>query len=256
LKHRNHFVLGALASLAVAMAPAQWQSQTAPGGNAGVGATNSPFFAGQVAGSPGQLDPSHTAGTILSIAANQLSLRTEKGDTVTVAFSANTRFLRIDPSTASSASGARMQPSRISAFSVGDFVTAAGQPAKDGKTLGALIIAQVDPRYLHRMEHQIADFGKTWMLGRITAIEANKIRILAPSDHLEHTVHLDGQTHFRANGQPATLADLKVGDGIRVDGSLKNGLFTATTVSSGGQRAGGDNSMPQVPRQPAAPPSH
>ena len=46
-----------------------------------------------------------------------------------------------------------------------------------------------------------------------------------------------------------TLADIQVGDTVRVDGAVKDGVFTATSMNVGGMMGG---ETPTVPR--SAPP--
>ncbi len=55
-------------------------------------------------------------------------------------------------------------------------------------------------------------------------------------------------TTFRKGRDPVTLADIQLGDTVRVDGGLKDGVFAATTVNVGGM--GGQ--APSVPQ--SAPP--
>jgi len=59
---------------------------------------------------------------------------------------------------------------------------------------------------------------------------------------------------FRKRHDPITLADIQVGDTVRADGAVKDGVFTATNVNVLGESGG---ETPQVPRTetPQAPQS-
>jgi hypothetical protein len=55
----------------------------------------------------------------------------------------------------------------------------------------------------------------------------------------------DENTTFRKRRDPVTLADVQVGDMVRVEGALKNGTFVATSVALMG--------MPQAEGAPMMP---
>ena len=90
-----------------------------------------------------------------------------------------------------------------------------------------------------------ANFGKTWLQGKVTAISGVRITLTGALDNALHTFVADENTMFREHREPVTLADIQVGDTIRVEGAIKDGVFTATTVNVAGM-AGGDT--PTVPR--------
>jgi hypothetical protein len=102
-----------------------------------------------------------------------------------------------------------------------------------------------------------ADFGKTWLMGKVTAIDGAKITLTGALDNAPHSVVADENTAFRKRRDPITLADIQVGDTVRAEGAVKDGVFTATNVNVFGM-GGGETptvprgEMPQVPR--SAPP--
>ncbi len=89
----------------------------------------------------------------------------------------------------------------------------------------------------------------TWLQGKVTAIKETTITITGMLDNAPHTVVADENTTFRKRRDPVTLADIQVGDTIRVEGAMKDGVFAAASVNVGGMMGG---ETPTVPR--SAPP--
>jgi hypothetical protein len=81
------------------------------------------------------------------------------------------------------------------------------------------------------MREMQANYGKTWLMGRVTAINEAKVTLLGGPDNATHTFVADENTTFRKRRNPITLADIQVGDMIRAEGSIKNQEFLATTVA-------------------------
>jgi hypothetical protein len=65
----------------------------------------------------------------------------------------------------------------------------------------------------------------------VTAINGTTIILTGALDNAPHSVVADENTTFRRRREPITLADIQVGDTVRVEGALKDGVFTATVVS-------------------------
>ena len=78
----------------------------------------------------------------------------------------------------------------------------------------------------------------------MTAINETTITLTGALDNAPHTVVADENTAFRKRREPATLADIQVGDIVRVDGAVKDGVFKATGVNVGGM----GSETPTVPR--------
>jgi len=96
-----------------------------------------------------------------------------------------------------------------------------------------------------------ANYGKTWLMGKITAVDGVKVTIMGSVDNAAHSFVADENTSFRKRRDPITLADLQVGDTVRIEGAVKDGAFLATTVSAMGAPPGGN---PTVPRSASPPP--
>ncbi len=111
---------------------------------------------------------------------------------------------------------------------------------------------QLDPDAAKRMQEQAASFGKTWLGGKVTAINGTTITLTGALDNAPHTVVADENTTFRRRRDPITLADIQVGDTVRVEGAVSNGVFAATAVSMGGGMGGPPPSGPSG--APSGPP--
>src|SRR6185437_16090574 len=96
---------------------------------------------------------------------------------------------------------------------------------------GAIAIVQLDPERAKQMQQMQADYGKTWLLGKVTAINEVRVTLQGSVDNAPHTFVADENTAFRQRNTPITLADIHVDDMVRVEGSVKDGVFTATAVN-------------------------
>jgi hypothetical protein len=81
------------------------------------------------------------------------------------------------------------------------------------------------------MQAMEANFGKTWLMGRVTAINETTVTVQGGPGNASHTFVADENTTFRRRREPITLGDVQVGDMVRVEGALKDGQFVAATVS-------------------------
>ena len=55
-------------------------------------------------------------------------------------------------------------------------------------------------------------------MGRVTDIEGIKMRLMGSQDHAPHSFVVNENTDFREKRNPITLADIKTGDMVRVQG--------------------------------------
>jgi hypothetical protein len=200
-------------------------------------------------------------GTVTQVATDHFVVKNDAGDVYTVHFSANTRMVKTVPQPAGAANdsqpGARAArgggnggfggrqgdpPVAIKAtdIKVGDIIVAGGEIDEAAKSVGAVMVMQLDPERAKQMREMQANFGKTWLMGRVTAVNETKVTIESNVDHASHVFVADENTTFRKRRDPVTLADVQVGDTVRVEGAVKGGAFVATTVSvMGGQGPGG-----------------
>src|SRR6185437_6328383 len=179
------------------------------------------------------------SGTVSEASANHFTVKTFEGDTYTVQFGDNTRFMKTP---AGMGGRGRMRgqggmggnpPQQIKPgeIKVGDAVMARGEVNSSSKTVGATAIMLLNPQVAQRMEQMAADYGKTWLMGRVTDIEGMKVTVMGSQDHAPHSFVVNENTGFREQRNPITLADIKTGDMVRVQGSSSGDTFTASSVN-------------------------
>jgi hypothetical protein len=204
-------------------------------------------------------------GTVTEVAGDHYTIKTDTGDSYTVHFSANTRIMKM-PAGGRGAGGGGGRgegngggggyggnpPETLKAtdIKVGDAVMAAGEVDAQAKSVGAMMIMQIDPERAKQMREMQANYGKTWLMGKVTAIDGVRVTLMGSVDNAAHTFMADENTTFRKRRDPITLADIQVGDSVRVDGAVKDGTFLATTVNAMGAPQG---QTPSVPRSAPAP---
>jgi hypothetical protein len=198
-------------------------------------------------------------GTVTEAGPDHYTIKTQTGETYTVHFSANTRVIK-QPAQRMNQSGnpggnqgseMRTPPQEIksSDVKVGDVIAAAGEVDPGAKSVGAMTVIKLDPEHAREMREMQANFGKTWLVGKVTEIKDTKITLQSPVDNAPHTIVADENTLFRKRREPITLADVQVGDNIRVEGAVKEGVFVASAVTAMGPPVTGG----PVPR-PGPPP--
>jgi hypothetical protein len=224
-----------------------------------------------------------TIGTVTEVAADHYTIKTELGEIYTVHFSANTRILKQAPGEPGRRQGrgagagqgqgsgqgsgqgaggngdeagmARTPPQPIKAtdIKVGDVITAGGEVDANAKSVGAVFVMLIDPERAKEMRAMEANFGKTWLAGRVTAINETKVNLESGPERGAHSFVADENTTFRKRRDPITLADVQVGDMVRVEGAVKDGTFVATSVAVMGAPPNGPRENGAGPGQPPAP---
>jgi hypothetical protein len=198
-------------------------------------------------------------GTVTEVAGDHYTIKTDAGDIYTVSFSVNTRIMKQPASrrAAGDAAGGqgaggqarprgaggedgeggggdRPMPQTIKPtdIKVGDTIMAGGELDAAKKTVGAMTIIQMDPERAKQARAYEALYGKTWLAGRIKAIDGTTITIDGAVDHAPHAFQVDENTSFRKRRDSITMADIKVGDQLRLEGAVKDGVFIATVVNA------------------------
>jgi Domain of unknown function (DUF5666) len=197
-----------------------------------------------------------TMGTVTEVTPDHYTIKTETGETYTVHYSANTRILKQQPhprgeggASAGEQGGNRgggnpPTPLKATDIKVGDAIAAMGEVDASAKSVGATMVLQMDPERAKQMREMEANYGKTWLMGKVTAIDGVKVTLNGAVDHTPHTFVADENTTFRKRRDPITLADIHVGDNVRVEGALKDGAFLASSVNAIGQPLAGTPSAP------------
>jgi hypothetical protein len=235
------FVLGlALAASAQDAPILQPQNQT-PGLGTGPGT-------GVMASQFGSRGGSALIGTVTEVASSHYTIKTDMGETYTVFYSVNTRIIRqaIQRHSPGGAAGGNppqiLQPSDIK---IGDAIGVMGEVDATAKSVGAVVIAQLDPVRAMQLREQRVNYGKTWLMGKVTAVDGVKVTVMGSLDNATHSFVADENTTFRKRREPITLADVQVGDNVRVEGAIKDGGILATTVVVMGMPPGGTLRVPR-----------
>jgi preprotein translocase subunit YajC len=206
-------------------------------------------------------------GTVTEVASDHYTIKTDAGETYTVHFSVNTRIMKQGAGRRQGGGGSgagdnaaeggeRSAPQALKPtdIKVGDVITAGGEVDAAAKSIGAVAIFQVDPERAKQMREMQANYGKTWLAGRITAIDGTTITIEGIMDHTPHSIVVDENTSFHQRRDSITLADIKPGEQLRAEGAVKGSAFLATTVTAmeprdgnreGSPGAGGSQPKPQ-----------
>jgi hypothetical protein len=212
-------------------------------------------------------------GTVTEVAADHYTIKTEAGGDYVVHFTPDTRIFKqvagTPPGGGAGNGGGQGQNNGQSAegggggrgrgygggnppqqikptdIKVGDAISVMGDVDATAKSVAANRIAQLDPAVVQQIRAMEANFGKTWLMGKVTAIDGTKITLTGVIDNAPHSVVADENTAFRKRRDPITLADIQVGDTVRADGAVKDGVFTATNVNVFG---GSGGETPSVPR--------
>jgi hypothetical protein len=188
-------------------------------------------------------------GTVTEVAADHYTIKTDAGETYTVHYSVNTRIVKQPPGQGGGGrrggnggggnggggeNGQRAQPVTLKPadIKVGDIITAGGEMDDAHKSIGAVFVALIDPERAKQLREMQANYGKTWLAGRITAIDGTTITIEGMMDHAKHTIEVDENTSFRKRRDSITLADIQPGEQLRAEGAAQGNVFRATTVTA------------------------
>jgi len=76
-----------------------------------------------------------------------------------------------------------------------------------------------------------AQYGRTWIGGRVTAVNGVQVTIQRHDENASHTFVVTQSTIFnKRGGEQAVYSDVQVGDHVRVEGGVQKGYFLATHV--------------------------
>jgi hypothetical protein len=156
-------------------------------------------------------------GTVTAISGTTVTIKTDEGVSYQVFTSPNTRIMK------------DRQPAKTADIHVGDTLMAGGEMDAKAKTVGAVFVAIVDAEQARKLRE---DFGKTWTAGKVTAIKDTTITI-ERIDNVSQSFSVDENTSFKKRRDSITLADIQVGDFLRAQGALKDGIFVAASVNVG-----------------------
>ena len=186
-------------------------------------------------------------GTVTAAAGDKLTVKTDTGEVYQVVTTTNTRVMK------------NRQPVKIADITVGASIGAMGLLDAPTKTIHAMIVTVVDPEQVKKMQEGM---GKLFIVGKVTAIEETTLTILR-QDGVTQKIEVDESTSFKRGGagmrsfmagsgpvdanagrqgppaESITLMDIKVGDSVGGQGSVKNGVFVPKELSVAAPRPAG-----------------
>jgi hypothetical protein len=168
------------------------------------------------------------SGTITAIDApgNKVSLKSDKGDEISVTTTARTVFVKIPAGETDVKKGVKVTLADVAA---GDRAVIIGPQSADPKTLAAssiLVMAKGDVAALQQKD--VDDWKKRGTTGNVTAIDPAAKTVTIKAGARTFTVQPSEKTTFHryaldsarfADAKPATFAEIKVGDQMRVLGN-------------------------------------
>ncbi|MGI4757399.1 MAG: DUF5666 domain-containing protein [Janthinobacterium lividum] len=159
-----------------------------------------------------------THGTVTAVNGSNVTLKTDTGKTWTVISTDNTRVRRDG------------QPGTVSGIQTGDEVVAMGIPDADKHEVHAMMLIDVSAAEVAKAK---ANLGKTYIIGRITAINDTQLTILR-SDKVSQVITLDESTSLHRGGRMNAQALAAAG----LDTGMMGG---GMGMGGGGRRGGGAN---------------
>jgi hypothetical protein len=160
-------------------------------------------------------------GTVTAIASGSFTVKTADGEAWKVTVGDNTRITH------------DREPASFKEIKPGVGVLAVGQA--DKATPNTLHAVFASFQTADEVKARFATFGKTWVAGKVTAIDGTKITITVqkPGESAPRnlTFLVDETTDFKRGREEATLADLKAGDYVMGKGAVKAGTFVPTELA-------------------------
>ncbi len=204
----------------------------------------------------GQQRPGRGAGVggqITAIEGSTITLDTFSGGIAKARITSSTRFMK------------DREEAKRSDFKLGDRVFVSGGQDKDGVWTAEIVRGRTGGGGFSRgpamggAQAKPEDNGRSYILGEVARIDGTKLTIRKP-DNTEQVIEVDDETSFRSGRESATFADVKIGDFVRGQGALKNGVFVPRELIAGrvrGARQGiaAPDAAPQN-QSPAAPVSN
>ena len=176
-------------------------------------------------------------GTVTGVSGTNVTLKTEQGESWTVVSTDNTRVRRDG------------QPGTVSAIQAGDEVMAVGMPDPDKHEVHAMMLVDVSAAQVAKAK---ANLGKTYIAGRITAINDTQVTIMR-SDRVPQTISLDETTSLHKGGRmsPEAMAAAglnieALGGGMGMGGGVGMGPGGGMGPGAGGRRRAANADAPTV----------
>ncbi len=181
-------------------------------------------------------------GTVTAVAGDHFSVKTEKGAHTAVYFSANTRFLKqviartagqgVDCSAELEMARlpGTLEPWKAAGIQRHDVIAASGEGDAAERHVGAVVIVLLDPGCAREAGKLLADYGKSWLAGRVTAVQGYRITLASAIDLGSRTIVVSADTAVEQAGTGNKVDAVRVGDMVRVEGAERHGVFAAKTI--------------------------
>jgi len=182
-------------------------------------------------GGPGGRRGAAARGTVASVSGSNIVVKDESGTTWTIITTENTRVMR------------GREPLAVSGIQAGDEVVSMGMPDADKHELHAMMVMDVPAADVAKAK---ANLGKTYIVGRITAIDETKLTVLR-TDKVSQTIALDETTSLRKGGRmdPAAMQAAGLNTGMMgMGGGMGPG---GGGMGAGGRNGGGNGGNRPVP---------
>lgn len=199
-------------------------------------------------------------GTVTSATADSISIKSDEGVAYKIIVTPNTRIMQ------------QREAVKAADIKPGEYVMAMGQTDDAAKEIHAAMVGVIPAEQAAQMKARAAEMqaslGKTWITGKVSAINETKLTIERP-DKVSQVIELDENTSMHRGGRGAmmamgggmgmggpgggmgmrrnqdggqpqgpppegeaiTLADIKVGDNIMAQGALQGGTFVPKTLN-------------------------
>ncbi len=181
-------------------------------------------------------------GTVTAVAGDHFSVKTETGAHTAVYFSANTRFLKqviarsAGPAVDCNAElemarlPGTLEPWKAAGIQSQDVIAASGEGDAAERQVGAVVIVLLDPGCAREAGKLLANYGKTWLAGRVTAVQGSRITLASAIDLGSRTLVVGAKTEVEQAGTGNKVDAVQVGDMVRVEGARRHGVFAAKTI--------------------------
>jgi hypothetical protein len=177
-------------------------------------------------------------GTVTAVdaAAKQITVKTDKGDTVTISTTDKSFLFRLPPGETDMKKAPKIAFSDLAA---GDRILASGQQPADGKTMDArtiVIMTKGDVEGIHQKETE--DWQKRGTVGIVSTIDPATKSLTLKAGSKEVAVHVSDKTEFMryalesaklSDAKPGKFEEIKAGDEVHVLGN-KDGDGASVTA--------------------------
>ena len=169
--------------------------------------------------------PRPTFGRIAAIREGVLDLATPDGQTITIKLTDKTEFRK------------DREPAKLADFKVGDMIAVRGEKNGDNSITAQTVagrnggpgMAGEGSGFRGGPGGPEGVLGKDYVIGEVKSLDPPKIVVMRP-DNILQTLELDENTSLRKGRDPATMADIQVGDHLMARGAAQGDAFVPKSV--------------------------